>query len=317
MSELRKNLFTGEWTLCAENRRNRPYEFLHKMETKANGSEECPFCGGHESKTTVPLYQDGEDDCWQIRVFPNMFPAVSQEAQEMQEDSFYQQISGKGMHEVLVDTPTHDVTIDQFSPAQLYRIFLVLQKRYCNMMIEKDVKYIQIFKNCGPSAGMSIRHSHWQIMGLPIVPQREKLMCGHMEEGKCLFCEMLSYEKKQKIRLVAENQGFMAITPYASRFPYEVWICPKRHVSNFSLLSAEELEELSLLLQSLLQRIVSLRQDIGYNICLIDGEVSGDFHWHLEILPRIGGFAGFEFATGSYINPILPEKAAQYYRKDQ
>lgn len=314
MSELRRNPFTGEWTLCAENRKNRPYEFLHKTEEKAKGNDKCPFCGGHEDQTTPPLYQDGADDCWEIRVFPNMFPAVAKEPKVLLENSFYQQISGKGLHEVLVDTPYHEATIDQFTAERLLRIFNVLQDRYCKMMKEEEVRYIQIFKNCGPSAGMSIRHSHWQIMGLPVLPQREELMRRHMQEEDCLFCKMISFEKEQKQRLVEENQDFIAINPYASRVPYELWICPKRHISSFADVSEAEMESLSVLLQSVLQKVCSLRKDIGYNICLIDGELSGDFHWHLEILPRIGGFAGFEFATGSYINPILPEQAAAYYR---
>jgi len=202
MSELRRNPFTGEWTLCAENRKNRPYEFLHKTEVKAKGSEGCPFCSGHEEKTTAPLYQDGDDDSWQIRVFPNMFPAVSKEAKALAQNSFYELISGKGQHEVLVDTPHHEVTIDQFSAERLAKIFAVLQQRYCKMMAEEDVKFIQIFKNCGPSAGMSIRHSHWQILGLPMVPQREELMRGHMQQGDCLFCKMLQFEKEQDLRIV-------------------------------------------------------------------------------------------------------------------
>ena len=315
MSELRRNPFTGEWTLCAENRKNRPYEFLHKTEVKSRGNEICPFCGGNEDKTTAPLYQDGPDDCWQIRVFPNMFPAVSKDAQALSDNPFYQQIPGKGLHEVLVDTPYHDATIDQFSAEQLMRILYVLQDRYCKMASE-ELKYIQIFKNCGPSAGMSLRHSHWQIMGLPIVPQREELMKAYMHEKECLFCKMLAYEKEQGIRIAEENQDFLAITPYASRFPYELWICPKRHISSFAYVTEEELESLSILLQRLLQKVSSLRKDVGYNICFIDGELIGDFHWHLEVLPRIGGFAGFEFATGSYINPILPEQAATYYRDE-
>ncbi len=315
MSELRRNPFTGEWTHYAENRKNRPYEFLHKIEVKNKGNEECPFCSGNEDKTTVPLYQDS-DDCWTIRVFPNMFPAVCEEEGEICNNAFYQHRSGRGIHEILVDTPNHEETIDQFPLEQLGKIFTVLQERYCKMILTKDIKYVQIFKNCGPSAGMSIRHSHWQIVGLPVLPQREDLMQGYMQEGDCLFCKMLAYEKEQGVRIVEENEDFFAITPYASRFPYELWICPKRHISSFANVTAGEINSLSVLLKGLLPKVSSLRKDVGYNICMIDGQVGGAFHWHMEILPRIGGFAGFEYATGSYINSILPEQAAEYYRKE-
>ncbi len=317
MSEVRRNPFTGEWTHYAQNRNKRPYEFLHKIERKFIGNEGCPFCGGHEDKTTPPLYQDGEDDSWRIRVFPNMFPTVEKETETILENPFYEQISGRGMHEVLVDTPHHEETIDQFSLTQLERIFVVLQERYCKMMWAEEVKYIQVFKNCGPSAGMSIRHSHWQIVGVPIMPQREDLMQHHMQKEDCLFCKMLAYEKEQGTRIVEENQDFLAITPYASRFPYELWICPKRHISSFADAKTEELKSLAVMFKGLLPKISSLRKDVGYNICMIDGQIKGDFHWHIEILPRIGGFAGFEYATGSYINCILPEQAAEYYRTEK
>ncbi|MFV0313952.1 MAG: DUF4931 domain-containing protein [Anaerotignum sp.] len=315
MSELRKNPFTGEWTLYAENRKKRPNDFLHKVELVEKGKENCPFCGGHEDKTTPALYQDGQDDNWQIRVFSNMFPAVSQSAKALEQDSFYEQVAGRGMHEVLVDTSSHEATIDQFLPEQVAEIFRVLQERYANMLKEDTVKYIQIFKNCGPSAGMSIRHSHWQIMGLPVVPQRVEAMKVHMKEADCFFCKMLEYEKKENIRIVGENESFLAITPYASRFPYEVWVCPKGHSSSFVNVTEKERSELSILLQEILQNVCLIRKDVGYNICLIDAAVGEDFHWHIEILPRIGGFAGFEYATGCYINPILPEQAATYYRE--
>lgn len=73
MSEIRTNPFTGEMSLYAENRRNRPYEFVHNTERKHANSEKCPFCGGHEAWTPDAIYQDGPNGAWQMRVFPNNF----------------------------------------------------------------------------------------------------------------------------------------------------------------------------------------------------------------------------------------------------
>ncbi len=313
MSELRKNPFTGEWTHYAENRRNRPYEFLHKIEMKQQGKE-CPFCGGNEEKTTAPLYQDHAGQAWTIRVFPNMFPAVEEGAEALSENPFYQHVACEGLHEVLVDTPNHEETIDKFTKEHLEKVLSVLQARYRKMRDTKRIKYIQIFKNCGPSAGMSIRHSHWQIIGMPVLPQRESLMEQYMKAEDCLFCKMLAYEKNVGLRIGAENRDFLAIAPYASRFPYELWICPKRHITSLATVKTEELASLADILHGILPKVSALREDVGYNICMIDGAIDGAFHWHMEILPRIGGFAGFEYATGSYINSVLPEQAAKYYR---
>ena len=142
MSEFRKNPFTGDWTLYAENRRNRPYEFRHTTRTTAESGKNCPFCGGNEGQTTTPVYQDAADDVWQIRVFPNMFPAVSQNAEELPQETFYERRAGIGRHEVLVDTREHGMTIDRFSKGHLSKVLVVLQERYESILSEKMTTYV-------------------------------------------------------------------------------------------------------------------------------------------------------------------------------
>lgn len=316
MSELRKNPFTDEWTLCAQNRRDRPYEFIHKTEVIPDSGKNCPFCCGHEEWTTQAVYQDGENDQWQIRVFPNKFPAVSNVCSSVEIDPFYTCVAGTGGHEVLVDTPHHNATIDGFSQEQLARILDVLQDRHERMEESDDTKYVQIFKNCGPSAGMSIHHSHWQVVGLPIVPERVEKIARTIKSDDCLFCKLVAHERKVKERMVAENDEFIAITPYASRFPYEVWLVPKVHTKSFGALSEGQKQDLAKMLKWILGRVIQIKEGIGYNICLMDAPKGEDFHWYLEVLPRLGGFAGFEFATNSYINPVLPEDAAKFYCRE-
>lgn len=318
MSEFRINPLTGEMTLYAENRKNRPYEFHHAIQTKQPDSTNCSFCGGHEAWTTEAVYQDQPDDAWQIRVFPNLYPAVSEDSREFSErEDFYEQATGRGRHEILVDTREHSRTIDTFTAEHLARVLAVLQVRSRDIASDATIAYVQIFKNCGPSAGMSIRHSHWQIMGIPVVPRRVRSMVGKMQTEDCLLCKILSYEQEKGRRIAGETAHFSAFAPYASRFPYELWIAPKTHQAHFTGLSEAERQELSELLLRLLQRLAAVQEEVGYNICVMDAPRSEDFHWHIEILPRIGGFAGFEYATDCFINLVLPEKAAAYYRGEQ
>lgn len=320
MSEIRTNPFTGEMTLYAENRKNRPYEFVHKTQAKHTNNENCPFCGGHETWTTDAVYQDGPDGAWNMRVFPNMFPAVKEDCMEIDGEAFYAQAAGEGRHEVLVDTPDHNETIDEFSEERIEKVLHVLQDRLNNFRARKRTQYVQIFKNCGPSAGMSIRHSHWQVVGLPIVPRRAAVMAEKMQrdsEDGCLFCRMLTYEKEKQIRVVKETEYFMAITPYAGRFPYELWLTPKTHQRDFGDMNDAEREDLASLMWEMLQKVSTLKEDVGYNICVMDGPRNTDFHWHIEILPRIGGFAGFEYATDCFINMTSPERAAKHYRGEE
>ena len=132
MSEFRRNPFTGEWTLYAENRKNRPYEFTWSKPERKTG-EKCPFCRGHESWTTPAVYQDGANGVWSIRVFPNMYPAVSASGFYSERESFYEQTVGTGRHEVLVDTSTHGETIDEFSLGHMQEVLMVLRMRYVSM----------------------------------------------------------------------------------------------------------------------------------------------------------------------------------------
>lgn len=216
-----------------------------------------------------------------------------------------------------MDTPDHDATIDTFDAAHIASILQVLQDRLHFFRNRADTQYVQIFKNCGPSAGMSMHHSHWQVVGLPVVPKRAATMAEAMRREDCLFCKMLAYEKETNRRIVAETEHFLALTPYAGRFAYELWLAPKTHQRDFGEMSAEERQELAALLRKMLGRVTGIREDIGYNICVMDGPRDTDFHWHIEILPRIGGFAGFEFATDCYICMVSPENAAVYYRKEE
>ena len=43
--------------------------------------------------------------------------------------------------------------------------------------------------------------------------------------------------------------------------------------------------------------------------------IADDYHWHLEVIPRLTRVAGFEWGTGFYINPVPPEDAASFLRE--
>lgn len=323
MSQLRQNKLTGEWIIYAENRQKRPYDFVRHIAPKDIDASACPFCPGREDKITEIIEQVGTNEKWSLRVFSNLYPAVSEAVAKIQpQETIYQQAEGVGRHEILVDTPEHGQTIDTFSKEQLTDVFNMLFRRYESMATEKKIKHIQIFKNCGADAGMSISHSHWQILGLPLVSKRildwkKNIEMFQEKTTDCMFCDMITYELKKETRMIGISRYFLAFVPYASRFPYEVWIAPKRHFDCFCEVEAEELLDLSEFMLSILRKIVKIKENVGYNICFMDAPLQREnylFHWHIEIMPRIGGFAGLECATETYINSMLPERAAHFYR---
>lgn len=324
MSEVRKNSITGEWVVFASNRHNKPYHFKQNHQMMENETIACPFCPGQEEQTPLPVAQWPKNGPWQMRVFPNKYPALAEEYEPKEpENDFYEAMDGFGIHRVVVDTPVHGQWPEEFSLDHLTRVFALIQSQVAQIQQEENIAYVQAFKNNGPMAGASVYHSHWQILGTPMVPLRQmkvqESLLRAKEAGKgCLYCAMVEEEKRQKVRLVAENDCFLAFVPFASRFPYETWIVPKRHVPTITLLTEEELEALAAMTKGLLKKIKALRPGLNYNLCLEDSPKTAHrhlFHWHLEIVPRMGSLAGFEFGCDSFINHVLPEQAAEVLRQ--
>ena len=132
-------------------------------------------------------------------------------------------------------------------------------------------------------------------------------------------------------RVVMENKHFVVLSPFAARFPFEVAIYPQRHSHDFTLMEEGERQSLAETLRETLQRMSVILQDPPYNYILHTspntapgpGQVRTnswltlefDFHWHLEIVPRLTRIAGFEWGTGFYINPVSPEDSTRYFRE--
>lgn len=319
LSELRQDIFTGEWIIFAGNRMKRPYDFIKKSVPKTFDSSECQFCPGNEKLTTEPLYQDGSNGNWTIRVFPNKYPAVSDKSDEADNEGFYRAERGFGIHEVVVDTPDHMAVLHDFSVEKIRDILKVLKARFIAISENENIKYAQIFKNCGPDAGASIMHSHWQIIGVPVIPCEQANIIKNEKKykdefGKCMICDIIKHESEKKIRIVYENQYFIAFAPYASKMSYECMIAVKGHIPSISGFDEEMLYCLADVIKAVLSAVKTLREGICYNLCFEDTPKGQDGHWFMKILPRMGNPAGFEYGTNSYINPILPEKAAEYMR---
>jgi UDPglucose--hexose-1-phosphate uridylyltransferase len=141
------------------------------------------------------------------------------------------------------------------------------------------------------------------------------------QHGDCFFCRVLADERQHGQRLVAESEHFVVVCPYASRFPYEMWLLPRNHASHFESQPDEQLRDLSGILQSVIGRLEALHERLAYNYFIhtapLDAPGLGHYHWHLEILPRLTTTAGFEWGAGYYINPMLPEHAAALLRAQE
>ncbi|MBR5468061.1 MAG: galactose-1-phosphate uridylyltransferase [Firmicutes bacterium] len=323
MSQMRKNIITGEWVIVAGNRYKKPYAYKHSRTAKENCTTVCPFCVGNEEMTTEERYRVEENGAWQVRVFKNKYPAVDDEVFETSDDMFYTFEEGKGFHEVLVDTPVHGQEPHTFSTEKMCQVLRAISDRVELIKTMDGIKYVQVFKNNGPMAGASIAHSHWQIIGIPLVPmEQERSLISFekymKEKGKCLLCDMLEHEKEENVRIVYENDDFAVFIPYAAKFCFELYIVPKRHMKAFSDMTDSEFMSLADALKDTMHGVTLLREEISYNVCLQDApkECGGEYHWYIRIIPRIGALAGFEHGTSCYINPMMPEDAARTMREN-
>ncbi len=322
MPEIRRDIFSGSLVYVAEERNNRPSDF--KLFTTEFSNEEystkCPFCKGNEGMAADTIYElkDGNGD-WDIKIIKNLYPALTEDSVNLKTDNFFISSPGFGFHDVIIDTPLHNLQLHDFDQEKLFTIFKTISWRYEGLMKEDCVNHIQVFKNTGLSGGASKQHSHWQVIASPFLPLYQTMVLSSLynhntSTGHCLYCDMLKEELSRNERIIYEDDLIVAINPFASRFTYETWILPKRHVHSITMLSDNELATLASVFKNVLNSISKIMKTPEYNICLMEmgkDKYNHLNHWHIQIIPRRGNMAGYEVSTSSYINSLKPEIATK------
>ncbi len=342
MPEIRKDPISDRWVVVSTERGRRPAEFKSGGENPAFAEQKsCPFCEGNESKTPkeVLAYRKPgtapDTPGWTVRVMPNKFPALVVEGEINRTGiGLFDMMSGIGAHEVIVETPRHNETITDLPDAHVEKVLYAYRDRIRDLEKDKRFRYVLVFKNHGEAAGASLSHSHSQLIATPITPRYVKMELTNAreyfrEKERCIFCDLIRQELSAGERIVAENEHFVVFTPFASRFPFEVWLLPRKHFSRFTEIGEEEMKYCARLLKDILARIKKTLFDAPYNYVLHTapnvvcrpgrpdywGTIQYDYHWHIEIIPRLTKTAGFEWGSGLYINPTPPEEAAKYLRE--
>lgn len=341
-NELRRDYLLDRWVVIAAGRRRRPSDFANPRRVESRNIV-CPFCPGNEHMTppAVLVYRRTKDGHvvkvrdennlrqkdWAVRCFPNLFPAFSPPAEDVAIENEEAEADGKlkaafGHHEVVVESPVHD---DHPSDAGIQQLSYVVETyldRLRELSSKSYVKYVSIFRNHGVEAGASLSHAHSQIIAMPLFPRiiKEELEASRRfweERGRCIFCEIIDKESKSP-RFIAENGDFIAFAPWASVNPMEFWVFPKRHESSMLEMSGHEVESLAWMLKTCFGGLKKLLNDPPYNFGFhqtFNYEHRNHYHWHLEVYPKLAIWAGFEKSTGTYINTVQPEDAAENLRK--
>jgi len=289
------------------------------------------FCEGQEEKTPPEIAAGRVDGRingpgWTYRVVANKFPALRIEGDlEPSGEGLFDRMSGVGAHEVVIETPDHTATLATLSPDAVADVLLAFRDRVVDLKKDPRFEYILVFKNHGAAAGASLEHPHSQLIATPIIPiMVSEELKGASEyydmKERCVWCDVVHQERRARRRIIMESNGFVALAPFAPRFPFETWILPTQHRSAFEETGVEELRGLAEVLGGFLRRLDRVLGRPPFNFMLHTAPLRegplDHFHWHLEIIPKLTNVAGYEWGTGFFINPVPPEDAAAALREE-
>ena len=342
MSELRYDPVRKTWVIIAAARGMRPSDMGSREATGTFVPRAfCPFCPGNEDRTPPEILAVREPGSkpdgpgWKIRVIPNKFPALTLDTPPCSSRmGIYKMAEGFGTHEVVVETPSDVEQMADFTVGHLGEVFAVYRDRLVDLGKDERFESIMVFKNYRPEAGASLRHSHSQIIATPVLPNLLEVEMASAHEHfvhrkRCLICDIIRQEQENGERIVVDSDLFIAFTPFASRFPLELRVVPRIHGHDFTLLEGGHFHHLAVIVKDVLTRLRGVLDDPPYNLILHTapptarrttgpdrpGRMEDEYHWYLELIPRVTTIAGFEWGTGFQINPTSPEDAARLLRE--
>jgi UDPglucose--hexose-1-phosphate uridylyltransferase len=326
MPELRKDPVLGRWVIVSTERGKRPSDFPARPKT--HDPKLCPFCPGSEALTPPEVFAVRPDNSkpnspgWTLRVISNKYPALKIEGELNREgEGMFDKMNGVGAHEVIIETPHHHLDLADLPVQEIEMVIDAYRIRMIDLRKDMRFRYVMLFKNQGEAAGASLEHAHSQLIATPVIPKRvleeikgSKLYYDYKE--RCVFCDIIHQELSQGVRVVAQNEEMVAIEPFAARFPFETWILPKRHSTHFDRAKDKECVALASILKEILLKFRIALNDPPFNYIIHTGALTEghdkEYHWHVELFPKLTRIAGFEWGTGFYINPTPPEAAADF-----
>jgi UDPglucose--hexose-1-phosphate uridylyltransferase len=342
MNQFRRDVFSGHWSIVIEDEYDMKNLISHsKAQRNASETQQhCKYSGGREMETAPEIFairrpgSQKNESGWQVRVLPHNEPIL-----QIQGDlnnrgvGFYDVLDGIGAHELVIETPNCGEHLHAMPREQIHNVLQAYRERIIDLKRDNRFRHILVHKNYGEGTGTLKYHSHSHIIATPITPTRVKFELMHAFEHfqfkeRCLFCDVITQELDDEVRLVDENDAFLAYTPFASRGPFEVWILPKKHETFFEWNTEYAL--LADLLKKILGKIRDVLNDPNLIIELHSGPnvsagfkrgywktLESDFHWHIEITPRFRGYMNFYIGSGFQVNVVSPEKAAQILRDER
>jgi UDPglucose--hexose-1-phosphate uridylyltransferase len=328
-TELRTDPITGRLVAIDLGPFRRRDDFDLEPPRLADAPSACAFCEGREGDAgpEILAWREGgpaNASGWSVRVVPNRHPMLRIEGRmDITAGGLFESRDGLGAHEVIIETPLHDRPLHLLDTDHLRRVLWAWRTRIQDL--KRDTRFVSavVFKNHGRAAGARLDHAHSQLMAYPLVPPAlaEKLQGAARyltKTGKCIYCDLVAQELHEGHRIIRDQDGILAIAPYASRAPFEMSLTPSGHFPRFEDVPDEVLRALAEAIQAVMARVDWALERPAYNLVLhtgpLNGEADAAFHWHLELIPRVTRFSGLEWGSGMFRNPVSPEEAARTLR---
>jgi len=320
MAELRWNPMIKDWVMIASHRQNRPNM----------PKDWCPFCPGSGK---VP-----ED--YDVHVYDNDFPALSQTpppAESQFETDFYKMLPAHGKCEVVLFSPKHNGSLNELADDKLGMLVDLWQERYIEISKDEKIKYVFIFENRGDVVGVTMPHPHGQIYGYSVVPKKIEVELDAAKEhfevnkGECIFCHINKEENEAGIRIICENDDFIAYIPFFADYTYGVYIVSKLHKNNLADFNQSERLNLGRILRDITGAYDNIFDyKFPYMMCMHNGPVNMEntphsdhksyYHFHIELYPPMRSADKQQFQASSetgvwaHCNPTSPEEKAEELR---
>jgi len=328
----RWNPLTGECVLVSPQRTQRPWQ--GKVEARPQDQRPsydpgCYLCPGNKRSggQQNPDYRN-------TFAFDNDFAAllpVPGESADPGADTLLRSEPEYGRCRVVCFSPRHDLSLPEMTPAELEAVLATWTEETRTLAADPAIRYVQVFENKGELMGCSNPHPHSQIWAsahIPNEPAKElarqaEYLRGH---GRPLLQDYLELELQRGVRLVAENEGWVALVPYWALWPFETLVLPRRPLRTLLDLDARDRAALADLLKRLTTRYdnlfeISFPYSMGFHQAPFDGADHPEWTLHMHFYPPLLRSAtvrkfmvGYEM-LGSPGRDITPEGAAERLRE--
>jgi len=322
IGELRFDPLVNEWVAISAHRQNRI--FLPPKEL-------CPLC-----PTKGDLLTEIPESDFEVVVFDNRSPSFRppKDVDALPDYAGPETDLGLalGKCEVVCFTADHGQSFCELKPSQVRTLLEAWKDRTAELSKEPYIKHIAPFENRGEEIGVTLHHPHGQIYAYSYLPPRvEKMLAAakryKAEFGKVLFDEILKRELTEKVRIVAQNQYWVAYVPFAARYPYEIHVTTLRPVADLTELSKEQSDafpEIALEVTKRLDGVFGIPMAYiaaWHQAPVKEGRDLLRLHWQVTSVRRAPGklkyLAGSESAMGAFIMDVKPEESAKQLREVQ